>query len=68
MPWLPDADKAIMVGELFKLIADLMEDKEKLNKKLAIYEDLSSSFANVRDEADNVIDELNERLQEVDGK
>jgi hypothetical protein len=65
---LPEAEKAAMVSELFKLIADMMEDKDKLKKKLEIYYDLSSSFEGIRDEADTVIDELNDRLQAVDAK
>jgi len=65
---LPEDEKAAMVSELFKLIADMMEDNNKLQKKVNIYAELASSWDRVKDDIECIGDDLSDELKAVDGK
>ena len=62
---LPEGEKAIMVGELFKLIADMMEDKQRLKRKVDAFEEVRDTFDRAKDDIDSAMDELDEALEEI---
>ena len=59
--------KMQMVSELFRLIADMLEEKQQLQKKLDVYDEMAESFKRARDEIDNIVDDLTEGLSAIDG-
>ena len=62
---LSDKEKEVMVSELFKLIADLMEDKQFLKRKLDAHESVRATFDSAEDDIENAMDELDEVLKEI---
>jgi electron transfer flavoprotein alpha/beta subunit len=62
---LPEEEKAAMVGELFKLIADLMQDKQLAERRLNAYRDVHDTFERAKDDMEAAIDEVGETLKEI---
>ena len=62
---LSEDDKATMVRELFKLIADLMDNKKKLDARVEIYRDITSMLDGLKDEIEHTLDEVGDRLKDA---
>ena len=63
---LPVGEKANMVAELFKLIADMMTDKQVLESKLRVYEEIERSIQSAQSDIEDALSEANSRIHDID--
>jgi hypothetical protein len=63
---LSDGAKADMISELFKLIADLMEDKKKLRKTVDKVGELLGNFESVVMDVEGTVDDFRALVKDLD--
>ena len=59
---LDESKKTLMVRELFRLIASILEDLKAAKKKVEAYQEVTSILDGLKDEIENTLDDVNERM------